>query len=84
MQSTVPQIIINLAWFKSSVIYLFQVISSVHSGHRANIFSAKFLPNSRDSHVSHVVCVNIHYLLLGCVSRRGARALIDGYSCILV
>ncbi|KAK2179366.1 hypothetical protein NP493_494g02000 [Ridgeia piscesae] len=32
------------------------VISSVHSGHRANIFSAKFLPNSRDSHDVLINC----------------------------
>ncbi|XP_064628724.1 DDB1- and CUL4-associated factor 6-like isoform X2 [Lineus longissimus] len=28
-----------------------KVAASIHSGHRANIFSAKFLPNTRDNHI---------------------------------
>ena len=33
------------------VIYVFQTVFKIRSGHRANIFSAKFLPNSQDSQV---------------------------------
>ncbi|XP_054164776.1 DDB1- and CUL4-associated factor 6-like [Oppia nitens] len=31
--------------------YTYEILASVRSGHRSNIFSAKFLPNTNDTHV---------------------------------